>query len=65
LKMETDKKTGPYGPAFWDRSPVPSKKKLDRTIRSGPRLDRSYAYMHISKLSDSTKDYYNDFIFYL
>jgi hypothetical protein len=65
LKMETDKKTGPYGPAHWDRSPVRSQKKLDRTIRSSLKPDRSYVYMYISKLSDSTKDYYNDFILYL
>ena len=62
--METDKKTGPYGPALWDRSPVWSQKKLDWTIWSGLRLDSSYAYMHISKLLDSIKDYYNDFILY-
>ena len=62
--METDKKTGLYGPALWDHSPVRSQKKLDWTIQSGLRLDSSYAYMHISKLLDSTKDYYNDFILY-
>ena len=65
LKLETDKKTGPYGPAHWDRSPVRSQKKLDRTIRSSLKPDHSYVYMYISKLSDSTKDYYNDFILYL
>ena len=63
--METDKKTGPYGPALWDRSPVQSQKKLDRIIRSSLKPDRSYVYMYISKLSDSTKDYYNDSILYL
>ena len=49
LKLETDKKTGPQS------GPVSEK--------AGP--DRSYVYMYISKLSDSTKDYYNDFILYL
>jgi hypothetical protein len=42
--------------------PVP--KKLDQTIQSGLKLDNSYTYMYISKLSDFTKDYYNDYIIY-
>ena len=37
--METDKKTGLYGPALWDCSPVRSQKKLDWTVQSSLRPD--------------------------
>src|SRR5580692_1659353 len=38
-KMETVKKTGPYGPASPDCSPVRSLKNWDRTVRSSLRSD--------------------------
>ncbi len=64
MKIETDKKTGLYGPGLLDCSPVRSEKQLDRTVRSGLRLDRSYAHMYNSKFLDCRKDYYNDSILY-
>ena len=73
--METDKKTGLYGLAIWDRSPVRSQKKLDRIIQSGLRLDRtvqsslrlncSYAYMNIASFRDFRKAHHNDSTLYL
>jgi hypothetical protein len=62
--METGKKTGPYGPELLDCSPVRSEKKLDGTVRSSLRLDRSYENMHISNVSDCGKEPYNDSILY-
>ena len=38
-RMETDKKTGPYGPTLWDCSLVRSQRKLDWTIQSSLRPD--------------------------
>ena len=62
--METDKKTGLYGPGLLDCSLVQSEEKLDQMIWSSLRLDRNYTHIHISKFSDSGKDYYNDSILY-
>ena len=42
--------TGPYSPGLLDCSPVRSEKKLDRTVLSGIRLNRSYAYMPHSEI---------------
>jgi hypothetical protein len=44
LKMKTGKKTGLYYPELLDCSLVQSEKKLDWTVWSGLRLDRSYTY---------------------
>ena len=64
LKIKTNKKTKPYNPKLLNYNPVQFEKKLDRTVWSGLRLDRSYAYMHISNILDCGKKPYNDSILY-
>jgi hypothetical protein len=61
LKMETVKKTRPYGLALSDYSPVWSLEIWDRTIRSGLRLDRKLSFAFPSQLEhvSVTPKYYS------
>ena len=65
LEMETNKKTRLYSPVLLNCSPVRSKKKLDRTVRSSLRLNCSYEYMNIASFRDFRKAHHNDSTLYL
>ena len=48
--METDKKTGLYGPVLWNRSPVRSFNRSDRTVQSSLRPNRLVGFTFLEDL---------------
>jgi hypothetical protein len=50
LEIETNKKTGPYGPALWDCSPVWSFNRSDRTVQSSLRPNRLVGFTFLGDL---------------
>ena len=50
LEMKTDKKTGPYGLVLWDRSPVRSFNRSNRTVQSSLKPNRLVGFTFLGDL---------------